>query len=140
MNISKSRLYALAMIACFAGYLWLYYNLTALQAEKQTIEVCLFKSITHIPCPSCGSTGAVIALIHGELIKSLSINPFGILITVIMLIMPAWILFDIITAKKTFFDFFKQTEVYLKKPGIAIPLVLFVLINWIWNIIKSLDC
>ena len=55
-----------------------------------------------------------------------------------MLISPPWILFDIITGKKTLFDFYGRTETFLKKPGIAIPLVLFVLINWIWNITKGL--
>ena len=38
----------------------------------------------------------------------------------------------------TLFDFYQKTESYLKKPKIAIPLILLLIINWIWNITKGL--
>ena len=55
-----------------------------------------------------------------------------------MLITPIWILFDVTTKKKTLLNFYRQIEIVLRKPQIAIPLILFVLINWIWNITKEL--
>ena len=33
---------------------------------------------------------------------------------------------------------FLETETYLKRPQLAIPLVIIVIINWIWNITKGL--
>jgi hypothetical protein len=118
--------------------MWVFYNMTKLQSGTNTVEVCMMKYVTNIPCPSCGSTRSVLSLLHGNFIQALNINPLGIIIAVIMLIAPIWIFFDVVTHKKTLLDFYIQTEAFLKKPKIAISLVLFVLINWIWNIIKEL--
>jgi len=138
MPISRSKLYTILIIACTAGYIWLFYSLTKFQSGIKTVEVCLFKHATHIPCPSCGSTKSVLSIIHGDFLQALYINPFGLIIASIMLITPVWILFDVITRKNSLLNFYRKTENILKKPGIAITLVLFVLINWIWNITKAL--
>ena len=138
MPISRSKLYTILIIACLAGYIWLFYSVSKFQPENNDVEVCLFKCVTHIPCPSCGSTRSVISIIHGDFLQALYINPFGIIVAGIMLVTPIWILFDIIIRKKTLYDFYIRIETLLRKPGIAIPLILLVLINWIWNIIKEL--
>jgi len=138
MPIDKNKLYTILLLACTAGYAWLVYSVIKLQSEKTSGDVCLIKLITNIPCPSCGSTRSVIALIHGDWLQAIYINPFGIIIALIMLIIPFWILFDTITKKITLLNFYRHTETFLKKPIIAIPLILFVLINWIWNITKGL--
>jgi hypothetical protein len=138
MSISRSKLYTILLIACMAGYMWLFYSMANVQPEKNTVEVCLIKHATNIPCPSCGSTRAVLSLVHGDFLKSLYINPFGIIIALIMLIAPVWILVDVTTRKNSLLYFYRQMEAVLKKPVIAIPLVLFVLMNWIWNITKEL--
>lgn len=38
---------------------------------------CAFASLTHLPCPGCGSTRAVQALVEGDLDGVLRMNPFG---------------------------------------------------------------
>jgi len=131
MPISRSKLYTILIIACLVGYLWIFYSNTKLQPKDSTVEVCLFKRVTHIPCPSCGSTRSVLSIIHGDFLQAFYINPLGIIIAGIMLITPVWVLFDIITRKKTLYDFYIRIETLLKKPGIAIPFILLVLINWI---------
>jgi len=138
MPISRDKLYSILIVACAAGYVWLFYGIMKLQSTNNAAEVCLMKRVTNIPCPSCGSTRAVLSLIHGDFLQSLYINPFGIIIALIMLITPIWILFDVTTKKKTLLNFYRQIEIVLRKPQIAIPLILFVLINWIWNITKEL--
>jgi len=138
MSISRSKLYTTLMIACMAGYIWLLYNMMTFHSGNGATEVCLMKRMTNIPCPSCGSTRSVLSLIHGDFLQALYINPFGIIIACIMLIAPIWILIDITTGKDSLLIFYRKTEILLKQPKIAIPLVLFVLINWIWNITKQL--
>ena len=133
MSSKRNVLYIFFMLACFVGYLWLFYN----NSVSQTVDVCLIKKLTHLPCPSCGSTKAVISLIHGDFLKSLYINPFGVIITLFLLIAPLWILFDVTSKRSSLLDFYNKTEGLLKKPGLAIPLVLLVLMNWIWNITKG---
>jgi len=38
---------------------------------------CLFARFTHLPCPACGSTRAVLALVRGDLTGVLQMNPLG---------------------------------------------------------------
>lgn len=138
MTHDRNKLYSILFIACLAGYIWLYFSLTKNFTEKQSVEVCLIKHVTNIPCPSCGSTRSVISLTKGDLIGALNSNPIGYIVAVIMLIAPIWIIADTVKRTKTFFDFYLKLETYLKKPKIAIPLILLVIINWIWNITKGL--
>lgn len=125
-------------IACIAGYTWLYFVLSNEKSESKQIQVCLIKHFTNIPCPSCGSTRSIILLTKGNFIQALNVNPMGVIIAIIMLFSPIWIIADMITRKKTFFDFYLKVESYLKRPQYAIPLILLVIINWIWNIAKGI--
>ena len=138
MTLKRNKLYSILLIACLAGYIWLYFSITKNITENKSVEVCLIKHLTNIPCPSCGSTRSVISLTKGDFIGALYFNPIGYLVTIIMLIAPIWIIADTIKRTKTLFDFYLKTETYLKRPKIAIPLILLVIINWIWNITKGL--
>lgn len=138
MQMSKKGLYGLLIIACIAGYIWLYFGLTLKQPESVATGACLIKHITHIPCPSCGSTRSVISIIKGDFSGAFLLNPLGYLVALIMLIVPLWILFDLSTKKETLLKFYYRIEHKLKNPKYAIPLIIMVLANWIWNIKKGL--
>ncbi len=124
------------LIACLAGFIYLFYNIHTLQS--QTFRVCIIKNVTSYPCPSCGITRAVTLLLQGRIIESLLLNPFGIVVAIIMTIFPIWILTDIFLKKETFYFWYKKTEATIRKPAIALILILLVLFNWIWNIYKHL--
>ena len=138
MTLSSSKLYTILFIFCIAGYVWIYIGITTNLTEKKSVRVCLIKQITNIPCPSCGSTRSVISLVKGKFSDALQINPLGYVVVIIMILAPIWILMDIVIKKKTLFEFYKKMETYLKKLQFAIPLIVFVIINWIWNISKEL--
>lgn len=138
MPLSRSNLYRILFIACMAGYIWLYIGLSIYQSEIKTVAVCPIKHLTNIPCPSCGSTRAVILLTKGEFVNALLLNPFGYVVAVIMVLIPFWILADLVTKKETLYECYQKAETYLRKPGVAIPLIVFVIVNWIWNITKGL--
>ncbi len=36
---------------------------------------CVFKGLTGLPCPTCGSTRSVIHLVHGDVPAALAMNP-----------------------------------------------------------------
>jgi hypothetical protein len=139
MPISRKKLYFILIIACLAGYVWLYFNLTEnLTGNTNEIGVCLIKHVTNIPCPSCGSTRSVLSLFHGNLKQAIYWNPIGILLVLIMIIVPIWIIYDYFTNKETLLKAYLKTETILKNKKIALPLIMMVMINWIWNIIKGL--
>ena len=137
MNVSRNKLYALLFTACIAGYIWLFIGMSQEHAKSKT-AVCFIKKITNIPCPSCGSTRSILSLIRGDFMEAFYINPMGYLIAFILFLSPIWIIADIITKRNSLFNFYQRVETDIKRPQLAIPLVILVIINWIWNITKGL--
>ena len=133
--MTKNKLYLLLFIACFLGFIYLFYSLQ--YSETTDFSVCIIKNVTGFACPSCGTTRAVELLLQGKVQKSLLMNPFGILIALIMAIVPFWIFFDLIFKNETFYIYYKKTEETLRIKWLAAILILLVLLNWIWNIYKK---
>ena len=134
--MTKNKLYAIISIACFLGLAYLFYKIN--YSESSHLTVCIIKNVTGYACPSCGTTRAVQLFLQGEIAASVLMNPFGILVAILMIFSPIWILFDLITKKETFFFWYKKTEEIIRIKWIAIPLILLVILNWIWNIYKGL--
>ena len=65
-------------------------------------------------------------------------NPFGIIVVLLMIIAPLWILYDVIDKKNSFLFFYKKAEEIIRIKWISIVLIGLVLLNWIWNIYKKL--
>jgi hypothetical protein len=56
-------------------------------------SLCPFKVITGLPCPGCGLTRSVVALLHGELMTSVYFHPLGtplVLFLVVLALIDAW--------------------------------------------------
>lgn len=137
--MTKNKLYRIMLMACFFGYSWLFFlKFVASKNPLFDFTVCLFKRITTIPCPSCGTTRAVACFFKGELLTSLYFNPFGIIVAGIMLVTPGWIALDYFTQKQSFYNFYIKIETIFRTKKIAIPLIILVILNWIWNIYKQL--
>lgn len=98
----------------------------------------MIKSITGYPCPSCGTTRAIVFLSKGEVIQSIQQNPFGLVVGLLMVVLPFWITFDIIKKKDTFHQFYLKIETIIRRPKVVLVLILLVILNWIWNLYKHL--
>jgi hypothetical protein len=120
--------YLTIISALIAGYFLL---LFVPSFHNQTF--CLFRLVTGIPCPACGSTRATLLLFHGDFAGSFLLNPFGILTNIIILLSIAWMMRDIVRNDDTFLPFLKRDWDNRAK----IVLTLIVTINWIWNIAKG---
>jgi hypothetical protein len=138
MTRNRNKLYLILLAACSAGYAWLYISSTFFFAKEKSLTVCLFKSTTSMPCPSCGTTRSLISIIKGNFFDALILNPFGYLMGSALMIIPIWILKDAIRNSNSLFDFYLKMELRLSQPIYAVPSVLLVLINWIWNISKGI--
>jgi hypothetical protein len=137
--MKQAKLYPLALIACLLGYCWLFFSqFISSKASQSDFTICIFKRITTIPCPSCGTTRAINHLFHGEILASILLNPFGIVVAAIMIVAPLWILFDYFTQQQSFYNFYIASENTIKTKKVAIPLIILVILNWIWNIYKHL--
>lgn len=135
------KLNYLILLICTFGYIWIFFNLP--NKPSSTINtigfnVCIFKNLTDLPCPSCGTTRAVSSILDGDFYISLKLNPFGIIVTSIILIFPFWIIYDLIFKKSSFEDWFLSLDIYFKKKWILLSFIFIVISNWVWNIYKGL--
>lgn len=135
--MKKSRLYLIVIIACFFGTLYLLYQINN-SSNSDTFSVCPIKAVTGYPCPSCGTTRAVVFLSKGNIVSSIQQNPFGLIVGFCMLILPFWIGYDVLKKKATFYQFYIKTEAIIRKPKVALVLILIVILNWIWNLYKHI--
>ena len=132
----RKTFYLFFGVLCFAGYVWLFYNLASnWLTGNEPIGVCLFKHITTLPCPSCGSTNSVLLLLRGEIQKALYSNPIGILLATAMIITPFWILYDLLSKKNTMLLFFRKTENYIERKWVASFGIVLIVSIWIWKIL-----
>jgi hypothetical protein len=53
-------------------------------------DVCAFKYLTGIPCPTCGLTRAVCHALHGHWAASLHLHPAGVLVAAVLVGWLAW--------------------------------------------------
>ena len=135
--MSRSRLYLFLSAACVIGFTWIAVTYHRNVADESEIGVCLFKRITTIPCPSCGSTRSVLALLKGDFSGAVMLNPFGLIILAVLMVTPVWLGYDLVTRKATLFNAYRNAERFLKRTRVAIALIILVLMNWIWNIYKG---
>jgi hypothetical protein len=138
MRLSRERLYLVLFAACSAGYFWIYLNLQTGFTQSSFSEVCLIHKLCGIPCPSCGSTRSVIALLAGDPAKAFTYNPLGFLLFCILVLIPIWLLADCLLNSDSLHRFYIRAETVLKKRLIAIPLVFLLMLNWLWNISKCM--
>lgn len=99
--------------------------------------VCMMKNIFGIPCPSCGGTRSVLSIINGNFLQALLYNPFGYIL-LLLLLSPIWIILDLMNKTSGFYNFYKKTEHILRQRTVYYPLVLLILVNWLWNFYKYL--
>lgn len=133
--MQKSKLYFIVSIACFFGFIWIYIFRYAF--NPYDIEVCIFKNVTSVSCPACGSSRSVSNLLYGNFLTAFLINPLGYIILSIMIIAPLLMVYDIIANKSYLYWVYYKTEEVLRNKKVSIPLTILVLANWIWNIIKD---
>jgi hypothetical protein len=138
--INKTRLYILVIVLLIAGYIWFSYNIFVQNNDStgKGFNLCPIKSVTDIPCPSCGSTRSLMEIFHGNFVLALNINPLGYIIALLMMILPFWISYDLIRKRSSFHFFYIKTEKFISYKFIASLLIVLILINWCWNISKGL--
>lgn len=90
------------------------------------LRPCMFREVTGIPCPSCGSTRGVLAVMDGRVLDALTLNPLMAMGFVTFLaggaIAPLW-------AWRTG----RVPDVEHPLPmWVRISIVLVILANWAW--------
>ncbi|MGB7528561.1 DUF2752 domain-containing protein [Sphingobacterium cellulitidis] len=132
---SRNRLYITTVIVCFVGIIWLFLDYYA----GTQLTLCPVKLITGYPCPSCGTTRSISALLHGHLWEAILINPLGLISLAIILVFVVLVLIDLVGKKSYYYEIYHRTERYLQQHKVlSVFLIILVIANWLWNISKGL--
>jgi len=138
--MSRNKLYRIVLSFCVAGYLWVGYNYSRVSEFKVNNSnepgFCMIRSLTGVPCPSCGMTRSVTTMAHGNIDEAIWWNPLGVMMFIAMIIFPVWIITDWIRKKDTFYKFYFQVEKLFQIKPIAITGVIIMTMLWVWNIFK----
>lgn len=66
------------------------------------------------------------------------LNPNGILLALMLVLIPLWMLFDLLGGRSTYYTFFQKAEAALAGRRLFLLILTLILLNWIWNICKHL--
>ncbi len=132
--MSKGKVYRVLFLVTAAGLLWL----AGVYHSFEVPGVCIIKHTTGIPCPSCGTTRSVIAILHGDVYAALRWNPMGIPVFLLLFLIPVWIGYDLVAGKATLWAGYRKAETWFRRKQVGIPVLLLVAVNWLWNIYKGL--
>ena len=132
----KKKLYLFILGFALAGYSWVLLNQYLIQTSKPVFSVCLFRNVTGIPCPSCGTTHSVMSITKGDFGQALNENILGFPVSIMLVLFPVWILWDLIRNKESFYQFYLRSEFLLRKKWVAWSALVLLLANWGWNILR----
>jgi hypothetical protein len=137
--MNRKKLYILLAGLSLAGYAWLAWNVSESSEHPAIPTVCMFKEITHLPCPSCGTTRSLVLLLSGHVQESLLTNPFGMVLALALVILPLWVAIDTLRKSDSLFRRYTSAERAIARHWwIAVPAAALVVLNWCWNIAKGL--
>ncbi len=137
--MKKEPLYTIIIGISLAGYAWLAWNLLHVHDRQPAVTICMVKTVTGLPCPSCGTTRSLTNLLEGNITGSLLINPLGVIALILMVVLPLWITVDYFRKKDSFFHYYTSAESFLTQRRWAFAVfAILVAANWWWNIEKGL--
>lgn len=131
--MTSRRFYSLCAVGCLGSWLWVVKSLAlpGLCAWRG----CLFKTLLHVPCPSCGTTRSVISLLRGDLAGALALNPLGVPAAAGLFLLPLWLLADLLTSRATLHRFALRVNASLKRRRVFAVLACLLAANWLWLIV-----
>jgi hypothetical protein len=98
-------------------------------------DVCLFKAVTHLPCPSCGASRAALLFFRGDFAGSMRMNPIGPVELVVGAFLVGWMLVDTYRRRRSLGTALAEGERLLARHWPVFAGILAC--NWIWNIVKG---
>ena len=137
--MTRKGLYLFVLAGSIIGVVFLLFTVNTSGPElNHGPTVCLIKSLTGVPCPSCGSTRSMISIFKGEFALAFNYNPIGYILTIFLILGPLWIIKDLLVGSSDFYIGYQKVEIYVRDKKFAYPAILLLLFNWIWNLFKYL--
>ncbi len=100
--------------------------------DRVPLTFCVFKGLSGLPCPTCGSTRAIARLFDLDPAGALAMNPFTTLVAVVI---AAWAVVDVLLLPRR-----RALRVGLSRPaGRAFRIAAFVafVANWVYLLVAG---
>jgi len=75
-------------------------------------------------------------ILNIEWTEALATNPLGYVAALLLLVTPVWICTDLLLNSDSLWRTYKTTISMIERRAVCIPLLILLVANWIWNIIK----
>lgn len=128
--MSPSRFYALCVAGCLGGWTWI--GMTISQSGQEIWKGCLMKQFFHIPCPACGVTRAIVALLDGHIQEAMIWNPLGIVLLMLLVLLTVGLPYDWFCHRQSLYSLFLWVDACLHRKVVFILFVGAMLLNWWW--------
>ncbi len=136
-NKKEKEFYLILQVGLILSWIILIVEVCNLDFLGLKLSICFFKELFGIPCPSCGTTRALIELTKGNVCSSLLINPLALVALPLGLLLQINVIIDYIMNKDSSYRLFLYLEMKIKTKVILIFFIVLILSNWIWNIFKN---
>jgi hypothetical protein len=78
-------------------------------------------------------------LTHGDVHGSMLVNPLGVVLCPVLILLPLWLLADVMGGRDSLLRRYQSVEKLLVRHSwISVLAIMLVLLNWVWNIAKGL--
>ena len=134
----QRQFYIIALCITLLGYLWIAFHFFY-HGGSADVTLCLFKRLSGYPCPACGGTRSLLLLSEGQWLSAAGLNPLGYLLAIGLILLPVWLLFDLLAKRPSMFLFSEKMNTFMRShKWFTFTFIILIIINWIWNIKKGL--
>lgn len=98
---------------------------------------CPFKSVTGIPCPSCGMTTGVLSHLSGHHKEGFLSHPLAFIMIIMMCAVIIMAISDAISGRKRLFEYYLKVEKSFQNKWVVIVFTIFILSLWAYNILTK---
>ncbi len=91
------------------------------------VDLCLFKRLTHVPCPTCGATRVVLSTFQGAFLQAFLFNP--------LIFLAGFLFFIIGISRFLFYRTVKIKFTKIERKIIWVALIVLLLANWVYVIV-----
>lgn len=137
--IKAKYFYIFLALSNLLALFWIFINLINYGKSSFSLSVCMVKNISGYPCATCGTTRSILSFVSGDFSIAFFQNPFGVLASITIFILPFALLLDLFSQKKILYHLFHKMLTALNQSKYWISILTFFLLLWIWNLYKHFN-